>query len=1573
MKTKGADGKEYYVPTDDTAGLLSLEYAQALQSMVREAYYKDFEAKNAIDDATRLRALRAQAQIPVDYFKDLEDITSEKNSNLVDYATKAQVRHSAGMKLIAAPTSGAYFDLLSGKSRGIMSRDTMGEILRKLDKNEDEEQHKQALLRYAKAGLGLNLSDDLSTNDIINKMLDVADVDRKGFDAKTARGFKATGARYPLLNVFNVPGMEFFVSSKGDFASRKTRTNSLDETPMMLGAELMTLFNADVDGDMAYAMFSMLDAAAGAMSPEQYEKVMKTQDRLQEYSNHIMEKMKKRAAMRPQKALETDVIKGSNYAALGDATEKRLGAAIAGMASRKNFAEVGKFDNLRQMVQNFERATSGSLWTGGKMDADSLYDYLVATEFSTIFSQEGISSKKVFDKIMTRLDQSNNTEWAKMTPEEKQGLLQNQFVQIYDRLKESTTFTREGLNEIGTMLRDWGLIEEGADVDVASAGRADQLMAIMAEFTGDDKWLDKKLTWDELVERVLKYNESIKGRRYATDKGYRVNTGGLADLFKYGKRSLLPNSTVANIHYMGGTPFSQLTTEQQAKLFKDLRMTPETAAKKWGLTPNQAQAVAEGKAAVDVMASQLAYVSMAGYSGGEYQNLVDAALRQYDRTKRNPHYIRPSGLGKPLAGPSTPNAPENRDGQIRFWDQIRNLWGYDYQAIRSGTTFDQRKSLLSQYNLDFMDTNRGQLNNIAQILAMHGRKGDGSPAEIKEVWDAYKRSGGSEADMQKALEKLGISSDGAKAIASEFMQQTTTREELIAASVKELGLDESKNWSVDAIQKEAAELAARGSDAQAASANKVLAAIDLHAQGGGPAQLLANLEALEALTMANDLNLNPDSPKMMDSVMKMIDTSANALNGFKVVGREQNLIGFLDDTVNGANEANRIAALAGSSDLILAKEGGGVRIADYKAVRGIPKQMQAKYLAQLLGYGYAYNQMRDNILTKGYKTYEDYLKSGESNLYTRMKGGPISKELFELMQSDAGYLDELAINYTDAFGNERVYVGKYDDLANSAQGQALMGWLLQEKLHPGQNVAPPEAMQEMAQSLINERVMKSTGPNEYVDRWSGKDSKEAVAKYKELLTERRKISKEEQKIKKMAGAVGESLYLGGDAEKDSSYQAAYRKSEARIEQINLEMQAIEGLGEAVSKEINLLKEESKAQADVDALTEETTAKKEAQKAAYETFNQSLKDYTGYAQQMVQLEKKAQRATGSDRILLENQMEMLRGYADESLANLNEDTIKQMSPEQRKKTLVAAERAKKQMDLAAAGMGGGEKQGIFSQFASGLKGGMARSFGFSMLGYRLAGYLGGTIKKILGYAAQLDQAMVNIQIVTGKTRDGAFSLIDSYNDLAKQLGSTTLEVANSANVWLRQGYSVNKVNELITSSLYLSKLGMLDTATAARDLTGIIKGFKLEVSDATDVVSKLTMIDQNAAVSAGNIATAMQQVSASAQQAGLDIDTTMGYISTIADVSQRDPSSVGASLRTIISRYGTVKAGAFAGMGIDNTTDDLENINDIEKVLRRLGISIRTSTMEFKGLDDVLGTVASRWNEWSSVERNAVNC
>lgn len=73
----------------------------------------------------------------------------------------------------------------------------------------------------------------------------------------------------------------------------------------------------------------------------------------------------------------------------------------------------------------------------------------------------------------------------------------------------------------------------------------------------------------------------------------------------------------------------------------------------------------------------------------------------------------------------------------------------------------------------------------------------------------------------------------------------------------------------------------------------------------------------------------------------------------------------------------------------------------------------------------------------------------------------------------------------------------------------------------------------------------------------------------------------------------------------------------------------------------------------------------------------------------------------------------------------------------------------------------------------------------------------------------------------------------------------------------------------------------------------------------------------------------------------------------------------------MSRYGNVKAGAFVNMGESDTGDDLENINDIEKVLRRVGISIRTNTMEFKKIDEVLNELGDSWSTYTTVEKNAI--
>lgn len=236
--------------------------------------------------------------------------------------------------------------------------------------------------------------------------------------------------------------------------------------------------------------------------------------------------------------------------------------------------------------------------------------------------------------------------------------------------------------------------------------------------------------------------------------------------------------------------------------------------------------------------------------------------------------------------------------------------------------------------------------------------------------------------------------------------------------------------------------------------------------------------------------------------------------------------------------------------------------------------------------------------------------------------------------------------------------------------------------------------------------------------------------------------------------------------------------------------------------------------------------------------------------------------------------------------------------------------------------------------------------------------------------KLNEAMTDIRIVTGASVDEANSLMTSYNKLAKELGTTTTEVAKSASEWMRQGYSAGESVNLITSSVKLARLGFMDMSSATTSLTAVLKGFNLQATESSEIVDKLTKLDAEYATTAGDIATALSRTAAAAKAANLDLDQTASMLTTIIDITQQDAGSVGNALKTILSRYGNVKAGVFAGMEEDGE-DASESINDVEKVLNAIGIQIRSTSTEMRGFDEVLDDLAEKWDNLNDVEQNAV--
>lgn len=254
-------------------------------------------------------------------------------------------------------------------------------------------------------------------------------------------------------------------------------------------------------------------------------------------------------------------------------------------------------------------------------------------------------------------------------------------------------------------------------------------------------------------------------------------------------------------------------------------------------------------------------------------------------------------------------------------------------------------------------------------------------------------------------------------------------------------------------------------------------------------------------------------------------------------------------------------------------------------------------------------------------------------------------------------------------------------------------------------------------------------------------------------------------------------------------------------------------------------------------------------------------------------------------------------------------------------------------------------------------------GQSMISAMLIASAGRALMQVYQNVVELDEAVTNLQIATGKSREETEKLIVTYSKLGQQLGATTTEVAEAANTWLRQGYSIAETNVLIENTMMLSKLGMLSSEEAARALTSAMKGYKKEASEALSIVDKFTAVDMKAAISAGEIATAMAETATGADLAGVSMDKLIGYITAVAEVTQDSPESVGTYFKTLFARMGNVKAGKF----VDDETG--EALNDVEKVLNEAGIALRDNTGKFRNFGDVLDEVGAKWESFNDDARN----
>lgn len=230
-----------------------------------------------------------------------------------------------------------------------------------------------------------------------------------------------------------------------------------------------------------------------------------------------------------------------------------------------------------------------------------------------------------------------------------------------------------------------------------------------------------------------------------------------------------------------------------------------------------------------------------------------------------------------------------------------------------------------------------------------------------------------------------------------------------------------------------------------------------------------------------------------------------------------------------------------------------------------------------------------------------------------------------------------------------------------------------------------------------------------------------------------------------------------------------------------------------------------------------------------------------------------------------------------------------------------------------------------------------------------------------YAKSYYDAMNEIRIVTGYTEEQAEHLGASYRALAADMSVSSQEIAKAAVEYWRQGLDESQVNERLKYTTVYAKISSMDFKEAAELMTAATNSMGIAADRVADVWAYL---GDASASGADEIGTAMQKVSAVADQAGISFEWLGSYIATLSEKTRLAPEAIGTAMNSILSRLQQIKQKGF-------NDEDVYKINDIAKALGTLEKPIALmdeATGEWRAFPDILNDIADQWANLTDKEQ-----
>lgn len=234
--------------------------------------------------------------------------------------------------------------------------------------------------------------------------------------------------------------------------------------------------------------------------------------------------------------------------------------------------------------------------------------------------------------------------------------------------------------------------------------------------------------------------------------------------------------------------------------------------------------------------------------------------------------------------------------------------------------------------------------------------------------------------------------------------------------------------------------------------------------------------------------------------------------------------------------------------------------------------------------------------------------------------------------------------------------------------------------------------------------------------------------------------------------------------------------------------------------------------------------------------------------------------------------------------------------------------------------------------------------------------------------ELDTVMNGISIVTDMSTADLWGQVDAYTQLAQKYGTTIKGAYEVSQIYYQQGLKSNEVMSLTEETLKLSKISGLDYATTTDYMTTALRGFHMEMEDASRVVDVYSALAANTAVSQQELAEAMTRTASSMEAIGTTFEQASAMIATMVAATRESASNIGSAMKSIGSRYGELTKDPTKLM--DSEGEEI-SFNKVDAALKSVGISMQTADHQFRSFTEVILELSDAWDTLDSRQQRYI--